>query len=111
MSMLSAAEDAWRELSSGAELADNFSAAPLTFILERFLTISLDPSRQGLIEGPGPPSILNQFRRMREIIGLPASCRPKSLQNSLPIEISKNAILVLPEMYPAHKELFSSIRF
>jgi hypothetical protein len=64
--MLSAAEDAWRELSSGAESEGNFSAAPLTFILERFLTISLDPSRQGLIEGPGPPSILNQFRRMPE---------------------------------------------
>jgi hypothetical protein len=44
----------------------NFSAAPLTFILERFLTISLDPSRQRLIEGPEPPSILNQFRRMPE---------------------------------------------
>jgi hypothetical protein len=64
--MLSAAEDAWRELSNGAQSEDNFSAAPLTFILERFLTISLDPSRQGLIEGPGPPSILNQFRRMPE---------------------------------------------
>jgi hypothetical protein len=64
--MLSAAEDAWRELSSGAETEGNFGAAPLTFILERFLTISLDPSRQGLIEGPGPPSILNQFRRMPE---------------------------------------------
>jgi hypothetical protein len=64
--MLSAAEDAWRELSSGAQSEDNFSAAPLTFILERFLTISLDPSRQGLIEGPGPPSILNQFRRVPE---------------------------------------------
>jgi hypothetical protein len=64
--MLTAAEDAWRELSSGAESEGNFSAAPLTFILERFLTISLDPSRQGLIEGPGPPSILNQFRRMPE---------------------------------------------
>ncbi len=64
--MLSAAEDAWRELSGGAESEGNFGAAPLTFILERFLTISLDPSRQGLIEGPGPPAIVNQFRRMRE---------------------------------------------
>ncbi|HEY8005715.1 MAG TPA: hypothetical protein VIE66_02665 [Methylocella sp.] len=64
--MLKAAEDAWRELSSGAELEGNVSAAPLSFILERFLTISLDPSRQGLIEGPAPPSILNQFRRMPE---------------------------------------------
>ena len=68
--MLTAAEDAWRELSSGAESEGNFSAAPLTFILERFLTISLDPSRQGLIEGPGPPSILNQFRRMPACPGL-----------------------------------------
>jgi hypothetical protein len=33
---------------------------------------------------------------------------PKSLQNALPIEISNNAILVLPENTPAHKELFSS---
>ena len=49
---------------SGVE--GNFSAAPLTFILEHFLTISLDPSRQRLIEGPEPPSILNQFRRMPE---------------------------------------------
>jgi hypothetical protein len=57
---------AWHELSNGAESEGNFSAAPLTFILERFLTISLDPSRQRLIEGPGPPSILNQFRRMPE---------------------------------------------
>jgi hypothetical protein len=64
--MLSAAEDAWRELSSGAETEGNSSAAPLTFILERFLTISLDSSRQKMIEGPGPPSILNQFRRMPE---------------------------------------------
>jgi hypothetical protein len=64
--MLSAAEDAWRELSSGAEAEGNSSAVPLTFILERFLTISLDPSRQRLIEGPGPASILNQFRRRRE---------------------------------------------
>ena len=61
-----APEDAWRELSSGAESEGNFSAAPLTFILERFLTISLDPSQQRLIEGPEPPSILNQFRRMPE---------------------------------------------
>ena len=52
--------------ADGAESEGNFSAAPLTFILELFLTISLDPSRQGLIEGPGPPSILNQFRRMPE---------------------------------------------
>jgi hypothetical protein len=61
--MLSAAEDAWRELSRGAKSEGNFSAAPLTFILE---TISLDPSQQRLIEGPEPPSILNQFRRMPE---------------------------------------------
>ena len=64
--MLTAAEDAWRELSGGAESEGNFSAAPLAFILERFLTISLDPSRQGVIEGPVPPAIVNQFRRMRE---------------------------------------------
>jgi len=64
--MLSAAEDAWCELSGGAESEGNFGAASLTFILERFLTISPDPSLQGLIEGPGPPSILNQFRRMPE---------------------------------------------
>src|ERR1700730_23070 len=56
--ILSAAEDAWRDLYSGAETEVNSSAAPLTFILERFLTISLDSSRQKMIEGPGPPSIL-----------------------------------------------------
>ena len=64
--MLSAAEDAWHELSNGAESEGNFSAAPLTFILERFLTISLDPSRQRLIEGPAlafdmGEEIANQF--------------------------------------------------
>ena len=62
--MLSAAEDAWRESGAGSE--GDSSAAPLSFILERFLTISLDPSRQRLIDGSGPPSILNQFRRMPE---------------------------------------------
>jgi hypothetical protein len=63
--MFSAAEDAWRELAGGKERTENFSAAPLNIILERFMNIALDPSRQRVIEGPAP-AILNQFCRIRE---------------------------------------------
>ena len=62
--MLSSAEVAWRELSREAEAAGKPDMTPLNAILERFLTIALDPSRQKLIEGPEMPSLLNQFRRM-----------------------------------------------
>ncbi|SRR6266568_5853868 len=64
--MLSSAEDAWRELSREAASTGKAGATPLNAILERFLTIALDPSRQKLIEGPAMPSLLNQFRRMPE---------------------------------------------
>lgn len=64
--MLSTAEDAWRELSREAEASGKPDVTPLNAILERFLTIALDPSRQKMIEGPAMPSLLNQFRRMPE---------------------------------------------
>jgi hypothetical protein len=65
--MLTSAEDAWRKLSRelGSE-NDEDSAAPLTVILERFLTIALDPARQKQLEGPELPAILHAFRRMPE---------------------------------------------
>lgn len=64
--MLSSAEDAWRKLSFGAATKDEPAAAPLNVILDRFLAIALDPSRQKAIEGRETPSILNQFRRIPE---------------------------------------------
>ncbi len=64
--MLSSAEDAWRKLSAGAAAEDEPAAAPLNIILDRFLAIALDPSRQKAIEGRDMPSILNQFRRIAE---------------------------------------------
>jgi hypothetical protein len=64
--MLTSAEDAWRKLSREVGADDGNSAAPLTVILERFLTIALDPSRQKHLEGPELPAILHPFRRMPE---------------------------------------------
>ena len=64
--MLSSAEDAWRKLSAGARSSDDPEAAPLNIILDRFLAIALDPSRQKTIEGPEMPVILNPFRRVHE---------------------------------------------
>ena len=64
--MLTSAEDAWRKLSREVGAEDDNSAAPLTVILERFLTIALDPSRQKQLEGPELRAILHPFRRMRE---------------------------------------------
>jgi hypothetical protein len=64
--MLSSAEDAWRKLSAGAASRDDPEAAPLNIILDRFLAIALDPSRQKTIEGREMPAILNQFRRVQE---------------------------------------------
>ncbi len=64
--MLTSAEDAWRKLSREVGSNDDNSAAPLTVILERFLTIALDPSRQKQLEGPELPAILHSFRRMPE---------------------------------------------
>ncbi len=64
--MLTSAEDAWRRLSREVGANDDNSAAPLTVILERFLSIALDPSRQKQLEGPELPAILHSFRRMPE---------------------------------------------
>ncbi|WP_294541295.1 hypothetical protein [uncultured Rhodoblastus sp.] len=64
--MLTSAEDAWRKLQRDVGAEDEYSAAPLTVILERFLAIALDPARQKRLEGPKLPAILNAFRRMPE---------------------------------------------
>jgi len=64
--MFSAAEEAWRELSSEVGSEEDPDAAPLNVILERFMAIALDPSRQRLIKGPESAKILNQFWRIRE---------------------------------------------
>ena len=44
--MLSAAEDSWQKLSAEHEVGDDFSSAAMKVIIERFLMIGLDPSRQ-----------------------------------------------------------------
>ncbi len=64
--MLSSAEDAWLKLRYEIGAEDQFSAAPLSVILERFLAIALDPARQNRIEGPETPAILHPFRRRPE---------------------------------------------
>jgi hypothetical protein len=64
--MLTSAEEAWARLSREVGAEDEYSAAPLTVILERFLTLALDPSRQKQIKGPELPAILHSFRRMPE---------------------------------------------
>jgi len=58
--------EAWRKLRLEAGPEDQFSAAPLGLILERFLAVALDPARQRRIEGPELPAILHSFRRMPE---------------------------------------------
>jgi hypothetical protein len=62
--MLSSAEEAWQKLCREARPEAEFSAAPLSIILERFLAIALDPARQKSIEGPELAPILDSFRRM-----------------------------------------------
>ncbi len=47
--MFSAAEDAWRELNSAAESECELGDAGLNIVLERFMTVDLSASRQGLI--------------------------------------------------------------
>lgn len=64
--MLTSAEEAWRKLSLEVGGEDADSAAPLTVVLERFLTVALDPSRQKRIEGPDLRASLHAFRRLRE---------------------------------------------
>ena len=61
---LSAAEEAWRSLADEASSEPLFDAAALNVVLERFLSESLNLSRQGQIAGPPSPSDLHQFRRM-----------------------------------------------
>ena len=61
---LSAAEEAWRSLVEEASSEPLFDAAALNVVLERFLSESLNLSRQGQIAGPPSPSDLHQFRRM-----------------------------------------------
>ena len=61
---LSAAEEAWRSLADEASSEQLFDAAALNVVLERFLSESLNLSRQGQIAGPPSPSDLHQVRRM-----------------------------------------------
>ena len=61
---LSAAEEAWRSLADEASSEQLFDAAALNVVLERFLSESLNLSRQGQITGPPTPPDLHQFRRM-----------------------------------------------
>ena len=68
---LSAAEEAWRNLADEASPEQLFDTAALNVVLERFLSESLNLSRQGQIAGPPSPTDLHQFRRM-------ASPRPRS---------------------------------
>ena len=61
---LAAAEEAWRSLADEASSDLLFDAAALNVVLERFLSESLNLSRQAQIAGPPAPSDLHQFRRM-----------------------------------------------
>ena len=61
---LSAAEEAWRSLVDEPSSEQVFDAAALNVVLERFLSDSLNLSRQGQIAGPPSPADLHQFRRM-----------------------------------------------
>ncbi len=61
---LSAAEEAWRNLAEEAAPDQLFDTAALNVVLERFLSESLNLSRQGQIAGPPTSPDLHQFRRM-----------------------------------------------
>lgn len=61
---LSAAEEAWRQLADEASSEPLFDAAALNVVLERFLSQSLDLSRQGQISGPPSPPDHHRFRRV-----------------------------------------------
>jgi uncharacterized membrane protein len=61
---LSAAEEAWRKLADDASSEPVFDAAALNVVLERFLSVSLDLSHQGRIEGPPGPPDHHAFRRV-----------------------------------------------
>ena len=61
---LAAAEEAWRNLADEATPDQLFDTAALNVVLERFLSDSLNLSRQGQIAGPPTAPDLHQFRRM-----------------------------------------------
>jgi hypothetical protein len=61
---LSAAEEAWRKLADEASSEPVFDAVALNVLLERFLSQSLDLSRQGQIEGPPSQPDPHGFRRV-----------------------------------------------
>ena len=61
---LSAAEEAWRQLADEASPEPLFDASALNVVLERFLSQSLDLSRQVRIEGPSSPPDSGRFRRV-----------------------------------------------
>ena len=61
---LAAAEEAWRNLADEAAPDQLFDTAALNVVLERFVSESLNLSRQGQIAGPPSPTDLHQFRRM-----------------------------------------------
>lgn len=61
---LSAAEEAWRKLADDASSEPVFDAAALNVVLERFLSVSLDLSHQGRIEGPPGSPDHHAFRRV-----------------------------------------------
>ena len=61
---LAAAEEAWRGLADEASSHALFDAAALNVVLERFLSQSLDLSRQGQIEGPPAQPDPRGFRRV-----------------------------------------------
>ena len=61
---LAAAEEAWRNLVDEASPDQLFDTAALNVVLERFLSDSLNLSRQGQIAGPPTAPDLHQFRRM-----------------------------------------------
>ncbi|MDB5593634.1 MAG: hypothetical protein JWM36_595 [Hyphomicrobiales bacterium] len=62
MFMLAAAEDAWRSMADDREADAPLGGAPFNTVLERFLSTSLDVSRQARIAGP-PSAIHTLFRR------------------------------------------------
>ena len=61
---LAAAEEAWRRIADESTSEPTFDAAALNVVLERFLSASLDPARQGQITGPPSTPDLRRFRRV-----------------------------------------------
>ncbi len=61
---LAAAEEAWSRLADEGSSEPVFDSVALNIVLERFLSQSLDLSRQGQIEGPPSPPDPRRFRRV-----------------------------------------------